>query len=135
VNKVRLQSEAVDRICFYLLQVASPAEAEIVSDCQTEIAQASALLTDKNNPNYLDSFTNEKDRTGLIGKLESASTKLSQGKIQDALLTLTTIHDIKVPTLVAQGKLDAEDADVLLVEVNKAISCVEGLQAQAPSAA
>ena len=114
---------------------ASPAQAETVDECQAEIAQARALLTDTTNPNYIDSFMNEKDLTGLIGKLDSASTKLSQGKTQDALTNLTSVRDIKVPTLVAQGKLDQADADILLLEINEAIACVDGPQTQAPTAA
>jgi hypothetical protein len=112
----------------------SPAQAETVGECQAEIAEVRALLTDTTNPNYVDSFTNEKDRAGLIGKLDSASTKLSQGKSQDALANLTSVRD-KVGALVAQGKLDRADADVLLVGINEAIGCVEGLRAQAPTAA
>ena len=46
---------------------ASPAQAETVDECQAQIAQVRALLTDTTNPNYVDSFTNEKDRTGLPG--------------------------------------------------------------------
>ena len=103
---------------------ASPAQAETVG-CQTELDQAKALLTDTNNPNYVDSFTNDKDRTALVGKLNSASSKLTQGKTQDALAILTSVRDIKVPTLVAQGKMEQADADVLLAEINKAIVCVE----------
>ena len=110
---------------------ASPAQAETVDGCQAEIAQARGLLTDTTNPI---SFTNEKDRQGLIAKLDSASSKLSQGKIQDALANLTSVR-AKVGTLVAQGKLDGADADVLLPAINDAIACVEGLQAQAPTAA
>jgi hypothetical protein len=113
---------------------ASPVQAETVGECQAQIAQVRALLTDTPNPNYVDSFTNKKDRTALIGKLDSASTKLSQGKTQDALAILTSVRD-KVSILVAQGKLDQADADVLLPEINEAIGCVEVLQAQAPTAA
>jgi len=91
-------------------------------------------LTDPTNPDYVDSFANEKDRTGLIGKLDSASAKLSQGKTQDALANLLSVRE-KVGTLVAQGKLDQADAGVLLAEVNEVIACVEGLQAQTPTAA
>jgi hypothetical protein len=98
-----------------------------VGECQAEIAQGRALLTDTTNSNYVDSFTNEKDRAGLIGKLDSASTKLSQGKSQDALANLTSVRD-KVDALVAQGKLDRADADVLLVWINEAIGCVEELR-------
>jgi hypothetical protein len=117
-----------------MLMTAAPAQAQTVDECQAEIAQARALLADPTNPNYVDSFTNEKDRTGLTGKLESASTKLSQGKTQDALADLTSVRD-KVTTLVAQGKLEQADADVLLSEINEAIACVEGLQAPAATAA
>ena len=93
-------------------------------------------MTDTTNPDYVDSFANEKDRTGLVGKLDSASAKLSpsQGKTQHALANLVSVRD-KVGALVAQGKLGRADADVLLAEVNEAIACVEGLQAQTPTAA
>jgi len=114
---------------------ASPAQAQTVSECQAEIDQAKALVTDTTNPNYIDSFTNEKDREGLVGKLDSASTKLWEGKTEDALAILISLRDIKVPTLVSQGKLEQEDADVLLVEINEAIGSIEGLQAQTPTAA
>jgi hypothetical protein len=122
-------------LSFLMWISASPAQAETVGQCQAEIAQVRALLTDSANPNYADSFTNEMDRTALTGKLDSASTKLSQGKTQDALANLTSVRDTKVPALVAQGKLDQADADVLLVEINEAIGGVEELQAQAPTAA
>jgi hypothetical protein len=112
-----------------VLMATAPAQAQTVDECQAEIAQARALLTDPINPDYVDSFTNEKDRTGLIGKLDSVSAKLAQGKTQDALANLVSVRD-KVGTLVVQGKLDPADADVLLAEVNEAIACVEGLQAQ-----
>jgi hypothetical protein len=116
-----------------VLLTAGSAQAQTVNGCQEEIAQARALLSDPTNPNYVDSFANAKDRAGLIGKLDSASTKLSQGKTQDALANLTSVRD-KVSVLVAQGKLDQADADVLLPEINEAITCVESLQAQAPTA-
>jgi len=91
-------------------------------------------LTDTSNPDYVDSFASEKDRAGLVAKLDSASEKLSQGKSQDALANLISVRE-KVGTLVAQGKLDPADAEVLLKEIDEAIACVEGLQAQTPSAA
>lgn len=91
-------------------------------------------MTDTSNPDYVDSFASEKDRAGLVAKLDSASEKLSQGKTQDALANLVSVRE-KVGTLVAQGKLDPADAEVLLKEIDEAIACVEGLQAQTPSAA
>ena len=113
---------------------ASPAQAETIEECQAEIAQVKSLLTDRDNPDYVDSFTNAKDRTGLIGKLDSASTKLSQGKTEGALANLTGSRD-KVSDLAAQGKLDEADAEVLNREINDAIACVDALQAPAQTAA
>ena len=79
-------------------------------------------------------FKNEKDRTGLLGKLDSASTKLTQGKTQDALVNLTSFRD-KVTTLAAQGKLGRAEADALIAGANEAIACVTDLQTQAATAA
>jgi hypothetical protein len=119
-----------------VLMVTAPVHAQTVEGCQAEIAQVKSLLDDPANPNYVDvdSFTNPKDRLGLIGKLDSATTKLAQGKTADALANLTSVRD-KVSSLAAQGKLDQADADVLLAETNEAITCVEGLGAQAQTAA
>jgi predicted negative regulator of RcsB-dependent stress response len=118
---------------------AAPAQAQTVEEvnkCQAEIAEVTALLElDSADPNYIN-FANEKDRSGLIAKLESASEKLERGKYEDALANLTSVSE-KVNTLVAQGKLDQADAnDILLPEINDAIACVQGLiDAQATSAA
>jgi len=79
-------------------------------------------------------FKNEKDRTGLLGKLDSASTKLTQGKTQDPLVNLTSLRD-KVTTLAAQGKLGRAEADDLIAGANEAMACVTDLQTQAAAAA
>jgi hypothetical protein len=118
---------------------AVPAQAQTVEEVnegQAEIAEVTALLNlGPDDPNYIN-FTNEKDRTGLIAKLESAGEKLERGKYDDALGNLTNVSE-KVNTLVAQGKLDQADAnDILLPEINDAIACVQGLiDTQATSAA
>ena len=107
---------------------ASPAQAATVDECQAKIAdlRASTLAAQ--------TFTNNKDQTGLVGKLDSASAKLTQGKTADAINNLTNFRD-KVSTLAVQGKLGQEDADTLTAGANDAIACVETLQAQAPTAA
>ena len=107
---------------------ASPAQAETAEECQAKIAdlRASTLAAQ--------SFTNDKDQTGLVGKLDSASAKLTQGKTADAINSLTNFRD-KVSTLAVQGKLGQEEADTLTAGANDAIACVETLQAQAPTAA
>ena len=67
-----------------------------------------------------------KDQAGLIGKLDSATKKLAEGKNQDALANLTSFRD-KVATLAAQGKVSQADADALIAGANDAIACVQGL--------
>ena len=108
---------------------ASPAQAETtVTDCQAKIAdlRASTLAAQ--------TFTNAKDQTGLVGKLDSASAKLTQGKTADAINNLTSFRD-KVSTLAVQGKLGQDEADALIAGANDAIACVENLPTQAPTAA
>ena len=107
---------------------AAPAQAQAVEECQAKIADLKAQTV------AAQTFKNAKDQSGLIGKLDSASAKLSQGKTQDALINLTSFRD-KVSTLSAQGKLGQAEADVLIAGANDAIACVEGLQTQAPTAA
>jgi hypothetical protein len=70
----------------------------------------------------------------LVGKLDSASLKLTQGKTADAINNLTSFCN-KVGTLAFQGKLGQAEADTLIAGANDAIACVETLQAQAPTAA
>jgi hypothetical protein len=70
----------------------------------------------------------------LVGKLDSASAKLSQGKIEGALINLASFRD-KVITLAAQDKLDPAEAETLTEGADDAIACVGGLQTQAPMAA
>jgi len=115
---------------------AAPAQAQTVEDvnkCQAQIAEVTTLLyLGPDNPNYIN-FTNEKDRMGLIGKLDSATLKLDQGKYDDALANLTDVRE-KVNTLVARGKLDQADAnDILLPQIDDAIACVSDLQEQTPT--
>ena len=107
---------------------ASPAQAETAEECQAKIADLSASTL------AAQTFTNDKDQTGLVGKLDSASLKLTQGKTADAINNLTSFRN-KVGTLAFQGKLGQAEADTLIAGANDAIACVETLQAQAPTAA
>src|SRR5215208_2945670 len=81
------------------------------------------------------SFTNDKDQASLLGKVESASTKLSRGKTADALINLNSFLT-KVNTLNAEGKLaEGAASEALTVEGSQARDCVAGLlQEQAPTA-
>jgi len=114
-----------------LWATASPAQAQTVKECQAKIrdlrtATLSATFTGQNAM---------KDQAGLIGKLDSASTKLDQRKFQDALANLQSFR-AKVEDLDRQGKIAPADAQTLLAGVNEAIACVQDLiDAQATSAA
>jgi hypothetical protein len=111
---------------------AQPAHAQTVDECQADIA---SLKVQTQNATFIGQNA-AKDQAGLIGKLDSASTKLSQGKFQDALANLQSFR-AKVVDLDEQGKIDHGDALALIAGADEAISCVQGLiDAQAtPTAA
>jgi hypothetical protein len=98
----------------------APTGAQTAVNCQPQItalreATMSATFTAQNPA---------KDQAGLIGKLDSATTKVEQGKIADAVQALTQFRD-KVVTLQAQGKIDSGDAAVLIAGADDAIACLE----------
>ena len=108
---------------------AEPAQA--VDVCQTDIA---AMKVQTQNATFIGQNA-AKDQAGLIGKLDSASAKLGQGKFQDALANLQSFR-ARVVALDQQGKIDHEDALLLIAGADEAIACVQGLiDAQAPTAA
>ncbi len=98
---------------------AEPAQAQSVDECQTDIA---ALRVQTENATFIGQNA-AKDVAGLIGKLDSASTKLDQGKFQDALANLQSFR-AKVVALDQQGKIAHEDALVLIAGADEAIACV-----------
>ena len=104
-----------------------PAHAQTVDECQADIAElrAQTLSTSFIGQNAA------KDQSGLVGKLDSASAKLSQGKFQDALANLQSFRT-KVVTLEQQGKISPADATDLIAGADEAIACVQDLiEAQA----
>ncbi len=70
--------------------------------------------------------SSEKDRTGLIKKLDNASEALSLGKNAGAVEKLND-YVLKVGQLKEAGKLDATSADRLIAQANDAINCVNGI--------
>ena len=102
--------------------IAAPAFAQTADECNAQIEALKAQTT-------ATTFVGQnatKDQAGLIGKLESAQSKLAQGKNQDAIANLTSFRD-KVATLAAQGKVSQADADALIAGANEAIACVQRL--------
>jgi hypothetical protein len=115
-----LRSFVLVIVALSVLTVVVPARAQTASECQPQItalrqATVSATFTGQNPA---------KDQAGLIGKLDSATTKVEQGKIADAVQALTQFRD-KVVTLQAQGKIDSGDAAVLIAGAENAIACLE----------
>ena len=111
-----------------LLILMSTASAQAQNlECQTQITELrDATVAAKT------SFTNENDWHGLLGKVDSASAKLTEGKTADALKNLDSILT-KVSTLEAQNKLGEAEANALTVEATQARECVAGPQAQVPT--
>jgi hypothetical protein len=111
-----------------LLWVAvQPAHAQTVDECQADIAE---LRTQTLSTSFIGQNA-AKDQSGLVGKLDSASAKLSQGKFQDALANLQSFR-ARVVTLEQQGKISPADATALIAGADEAIACVQDLiEAQA----
>jgi hypothetical protein len=101
---------------------AQPAYAQSVDECQADIAalRAQTLSTTFAGQNAA------RDQAGLVGKLDSASAKLSQDKFQDALANLQSFR-AKVVALEQQGKISPQDASALITGADEAIACVQGL--------
>jgi FIMAH domain-containing protein len=105
---------------------ATPAHAQTVEECQALIDQTSSDLATitigGNNP--------EQTLTGLQSKLDVASTKLEEGKYQDAIDKLvdfrTTVERLATAP---KPKISQADADLLIADANAAIACIEELQA------
>ena len=97
------------------------AAAESVDDCQKKIeALRDATLQVK-------TFTNEKDLTGLVDKLDSSSTKLATGKFGDAVKGSDRLpHQGGRPC--RPRKIASCDATAL-IGANDAVACIQALTA------
>jgi hypothetical protein len=106
----------------FVAAIAFPASAgaSTVEDCQAQIAALRADTAAVTN------FASVKDQTGLLGKLDNASTALAAGKNAGAVAKLTDFRT-KVQTLGATGKLGADDAARLDVQAAAAVSCIDSM--------
>ena len=109
---------------------ASPAQAQTVEGCQTEFND---LRTATKNANFTGNNA-AKDEEGLLGKLESATTKLADGKTADALKNLESFQ-LKVSDLADQGKLDPADAEILLDKAGAVTYCIDPPEEPSPTTA
>jgi hypothetical protein len=76
----------------------------------------------------------EKNRMGVLIKLDNASEKLSVGKNADAIQKLTDFRTT-VNSLAGGGKIAPGDAQTLVSGADDAITCITALQTQTPTAA
>lgn len=117
-----------------MLMATAPAQAQTLTDCQAEITELKSLTV---NATFLGKNA-AKAEESLLLKLDNASTKLDEGKYQDAIDKLTDFKDT-VSALDAGDKIDPDNdtnASDLIVGSDEAIACVRGLiDAQAPTAA
>ena len=109
---------------------ASPAQAETVDECQAKIA----ALEDATTNASFSGQNAEKNRMGLLTKLDNASEKLSVGKNADAIQKLTDFRTT-VNSLAGGGKIAPGDAQSLVSGADDAITCITDLQTQTPTAA
>jgi hypothetical protein len=109
---------------------ASPAQAETLTDCQAKI---DVLRGQTQNATFFGQNA-EKNRMGLLTKLDDASAKLAEGKNADAIQKLTNFRDT-VAALNTQGKINPDDANTLISGANDAIVCITPLETQTPTAA
>jgi hypothetical protein len=123
-------------VCTLALIFSAPiASATTVTECQQMIANLKAetqsvVITGKNA---------EKDRTGLVGKLDNASFALDQGKFCDAIQKLNDFK-ARINQLVAAGNINQNSTDAngnplvtaqqLLTDADAAINCINQLKIQ-----
>ena len=111
------------------------ANADTVSECQARIATLKAdtlavTITGKSA---------DKDRAGLVEKLNNASFALDSAKFCDSIQKLNDFK-VKVNQLIAAGKINQNPTDAagntlvtgtqLLAEADAAINCINDLQIQ-----
>lgn len=108
------------------LSFAASAGAEVLTgDCIALVGDARATIEQATT------FQNERDRTGLMGKADSAATKIDALKLTDAAEVLNDMA-AKVATLAgaAKPKLGVDDAAVITMGINAAQGCVAALATQ-----
>ena len=102
----------------------SSARAETITDCQALINQTSTDLDEVtiggNNP--------EQTRISLQSKLVGASTKLDEGKNQDAIDKLVDFRtSVEKLVSASKPKISPEDAALLITDANNAMACIQSL--------
>ena len=102
-----------------------PATATTVGECQAKLATLRSDTVAAQS-----SFANQKDFVGLLGKLDAAATKLSQGKNADAIQKLTDFQTaLNALASAAKPKVDPTVAQALSTKAQGVIDCVNAIEA------
>lgn len=127
-----LKSTLVLKACYVVFALAMSGlsivgHASPQADCQALIAELRAqteavAITGKNA---------EKNRAGLLAKLDNASTSLSKGKLCDAIRKLNDFRN-KVNQLIASGSINTDTSagvtgQDLVDGATEAIACIQAL--------
>ena len=124
-----MRFSAIGRIVFALtvaVGTASIAYAQSISDCQAllvalRVKAQSVPLTGQNA---------DRERAGLVNKLNEAAIKLNQAKFCDSLVKLNDF-EVKLQQLASAGKITFEDAEVLSRDAATASQCVQNVATSA----
>ena len=100
------------------------AGAATADDCQAKI---NALVTQTESAQFFGGQA-DANRADLLGKLNEASTKLAEGKYEDAIQKLTDFRTSVVQLgSAAKPKIDTEEAAALIAGADDAIACIQSL--------
>ncbi|HEX8163109.1 MAG TPA: hypothetical protein VF538_14665 [Pyrinomonadaceae bacterium] len=132
----RLKSVFAALVCAVALTLsANVVSAETVSECQ----QLLANLKSETQTVIITGKAAERDRAGLVGKVDNASFALDRGKFCDAIQKLNDFK-AKVNQLIAAGQINQNPTDAngatlatgtqLLADADAAIHCINQLQIQ-----
>ena len=102
----------------------SNANATTQSECQAQLAQLRADTLAAQS-----SFTNTKDFTGAVGKVDGAVRELDKGKYVDAVTKLGDFQKLLGQLAGAdKPKLDPATAGALSAEAQGAIDCISAIE-------
>jgi hypothetical protein len=107
-------------LAFGGLAVTTASAATSVEDCQTQLATLRADTVAAET-----SFTNRRSLDSEIGKLDTTSTKLAQGKNADAVQKLVDFQSALNSLATApKPKVEPDTAQSLIAEAQGAIDCI-----------
>ncbi len=135
-NKMMKKTSFAAIFCAIALFVAAPlAHATTVTEVQAMIATLKAKTTSV----VITGKSAERDRTGLLEKLDEASLKVDQAKFCDAIAKINDFKT-KVNHLIATGRINQDPAagttgQELLTDADAIIAGLNDLQVQSTGAA